>query len=327
MLIKLHKKATTTPAIRDYIRTCGKPVKTLARELNLNIGTVRKWRGRDNNLDASHQPHTMQTTLTRSQEIIVMQLRISLLLTLDDLTAIVKEYINPEASRSGIARLLAREGISRLEDLIPQEEQTSKPVKTFKDYAPGFIHIDLKALPQMPNEDCGQYLAVAIDRASRWVYFEIIAQKTAENTRDFVERLVTKCPFKIEKILTDNGKEFTDRYTAQGEREPTGRHLFDQVCQAHGIEHRLSPPYHPQTNGMVERFNGRIAELLKSTHFRSAQELAIALGHYLRLYNGQIPQRALGHVCPIQALKNWYEKAPERFNFRVYNLTGLDTYC
>jgi hypothetical protein len=75
---------------------------------------------------------------------------------------------------------------------------------------------------------------------------------------------------------------------------------------------------------MVERFNGRIAELLKSTHFRSAQELAIALWHYLRLYNGQIPQRALGHVCPIQALKNWYEKAPERFNFRVYNLAGLD---
>jgi hypothetical protein len=47
----------------------------------------------------------MQTTLTRSQEIIVMQLRISLLLTLDDLTAIVKEYTNPDASRSGIARL------------------------------------------------------------------------------------------------------------------------------------------------------------------------------------------------------------------------------
>lgn len=324
MLIKLHKKATTTPAIRDYIRTCGKPIKTLARELNLNVGTVRKWRGRDNHHDVSHQPHTMQTTLTRSQEIIVMQLRISLLLTLDDLTAIVKEYINPDASRSGIARLLAREGISRLEDLIPQEEMACKPVKTFKDYAPGFIHIDLKTLPQMPDETRQSYLCVAIDRASRWVYFEILPDKTAANTQAFIDRLVAKAPFKIEKILTDNGKEFTDRYTAQGEREPTGRHPFDQACHAHGIEHRLSPPYHPQTNGMVERFNGRIAELLKSTHFRSAQELAIALGHYLRLYNGQIPQRALGHVCPIQALKNWYKKEPERFNFRIYNLAGLD---
>ncbi len=103
----------------------------------------------------------------------------------------------------------------------------------------------------------------------------------------------------------------------------TDRHPFDQTCHAHGIEHRLSPPYHPQTNGMVERFNGRIAELLKSTHFRSAQELAIALGHYLRLYNGQIPQRALGHVCPIQALKNWYKKNPKGLILGYIILRGL----
>jgi hypothetical protein len=221
--------------------------------------------------------------------------------------------------------VLVREGISRLEDLIPKEEQVCKPVKTFKDYAPGFIHIDLKTLPQMPDETRQSYLCVAIDRASRWVYFEILPDKTAANTQGFIDRLVAKAAFKIEKILTDNGKEFTDRYTAQGEREPTGNHPFDQACHAHGIEHRLSPPYHPQTNGMVERFNGRIAELLKTTHFRSAKEFAITLGHYLRLYNGQIPQRALGHVCPIQALKNWYQKEPERFNFKIYNLARLDS--
>ncbi len=327
MHIQLHKKATTTPAIRDYIRTSGRPVKTLARELNLNVGTVRKWRGRESNQDASHRPHKMKTTLTPAQEIIVCELRRTLLLSLDDLTAIVKEYINPAASRSGIGRLLQREGISRLNDLIPKEESGKKSKKTFKDYAPGFIHIDLKALPKMPDEAGGQYLAVAIDRASRWVYFETIAQKTAENTKVFVEHLLEKCPFKIEKILTDNGKEFTDRFTAQGEREPTGNHPFDQVCKNNDIEHRLSPPYHPQTNGMVERFNGRIAELLRTTQFRSAEELAVTLSHYLRLYNHQIPQKALGHFSPVQALKIWQEKEPARFNRKIYNIAGLDKYC
>ena len=149
--------------------------------------------------------------------------------------------------------------------------------------------------------------------------------KPALGVRGFLDRLATVCPFKIEKILTDNGKEFTDRFTAQGEREPTGRHLFDQGCAELGIEHRLIPPGRPQTNGMVERFNGRIAELLRSTRFQSAAELSTALGHYLTLYNGQIPQRALGHLCPLQALKAWREKEPDRFKCEIHNLTGLDS--
>ncbi|MGI9211748.1 MAG: IS481 family transposase [Methylococcaceae bacterium] len=326
MLINLHKKATTTPAIRDYIRTCGKPIKVLARELNLNVNTVRKWRGREESQDASHRPHHLQTTLSPAQETLVVELRRTLYLSLDDLVAIIREYIHPQASRAGVGRLLKREGVSRLAELIPAEERATIPVKTFKDYAPGYLHIDLKELPQMPDEAGKSYLAVAIDRASRWVYFEILPDKTAQGTRAFAERLAAVCPFKIEKILTDNGKEFTDRFTAQGEREPTGRHPFDQACQAIGAEHRLIPPHHPQTNGMVERFNGRIAELLRSTRFQSAAELSTALGHYLQLYNGRIPQRALGHLCPIQTLKAWQEKEPERFNCEIHNLAGLDSY-
>lgn len=51
MQSQLQKKATPTTisAIRDYIRACGKPAKTLTRELNLNVGTVRKLCGRDSN--------------------------------------------------------------------------------------------------------------------------------------------------------------------------------------------------------------------------------------------------------------------------------------
>jgi transposase-like protein len=326
MLIRLHKKATTTPAIREYIRTSPKGVKALARELNLNPGTVRKWRGREDTQDASRRPHKMQTTLSPAQEALVVELRRTVLLSLDDLVAVTRAHIHPDASRAAIGRLLAREGVSRLADLMPAEEGGAKPKKTFKDYAPGYLHIDLKELPRMPDEADKSYLCVAIDRASRWVYFEILPDKTAQGTKGFLERLAAACPFKIEKILTDNGKEFTDRFTAQGEREPTGRHPFDRGCAALGAEHRLIPPYRPQTNGMVERFNGRVADILKATRFRTAAELSTALGHYLRLYNGQIPQRALGHVPPLQALKAWREKEPERFVREIHNLPGLDIY-
>jgi transposase InsO family protein len=324
MLIRLHQKATTTPAIREYIRTCGKPIKVLARELNLSPITVRKWRGRESTHDASHRPHRLHTTLSPAQEALVVELRRTLLLSTDDLTAITRAHIRPQASRAAIGRLLRREGVSRLADLIPAAEGEAAPTKTFKDYAPGYLHIDLKALPQMPDEASPAYLCVAIDRASRWVYFELLPDKTANGSRGFLERLAAACPFHIEKILTDNGKEFTDRFTAQGEREPTGRHPFDQACRHLGAEHRLIPPYRPQTNGMLERFNGRIAEILNSTRFRTAAELATALGHYRDLYNGHIPQRALGHCCPLQALQDWREKEPKRFIRKIYNQAGLD---
>ena len=46
----------------------------------------------------------------------------------------------------------------------------------------------------------------------------------------------------------------------------------------------------------------------------------------MRRYHHQLPQRALGHLSPVQALKDWQEKCPELFKRKVYNLTGLDIY-
>lgn len=46
-----------------------------------------------------------------------------------------------------------------------------------------------------------------------------------------------KAPFMIQTVLTDNGKSFTDRFTRAGERKPSGRHPFDQACQAHETRH------------------------------------------------------------------------------------------
>ena len=186
------------------------------------------------------------------------------------------------------------------------------------------MHIDVKYLPKMQDEASRKYLFVAIDRATRWVYLEIRKDKSAKSAQAFLKTLLKKAPFKIRKILTDNGKEFTDRFSAAGERQPTGDHPFDQVCQEAHIEHRLIPPRHPQTNGMVERFNGRIAEILRSERFDSSADLKQTLENYQWAYNHQIPQRALGHVSPIQALKEWQKKRPDLFVKRVYNVNVIN---
>jgi transposase InsO family protein len=325
----LHSLARTTHLIRKEIRESDLSQAELARRYNVSRQTIRKWKERDSAEDLSHRPDTLRTTLTPVQEAIVVELRTTLLLPTDDLLAVTREYINPDVSRAGLGRCLRRHGVSKLTDLVANETEAPGKKKTFKDYEPGFIHIDIKYLPQMPDETTRRYLFVAIDRATRWVFMEIYSDQTEGSSVDFLSKVRTACPVKIIKLLTDNGSQFTDRITSKkkdldGNRVPTGKHVFDCLCKQFDIEHRLIPPRHPQTNGMVERFNGRISEIVQQTRFASAAELESTLRSYLKIYNNSIPQRALKHLTPIQALKEWQQKKPELFLKRVYNQAGLD---
>ena len=265
---QVHPQARTTPRTRAEIACDTAPVSVLAVRYNVTEATVRKWRGRQSMNDRSHRPHLLHTTLGPVQEQIVVELRRTLLLPLDDLLALTHEFISAEASRSGLNRCLVRHGVGNLRSLTAAGVgQEPAPKKTFKDYEPGFVHVDIKYLPQMPDESTRRYLFVAIDRATRWVYFRIYRDQSEASSTDFLRRLQRTAPMKIVKLLTDNGSQFTDRFTSRL-KEPSGKHVFDLACNDLGIEHRLAPPRHPQTNGMVERFNGRISELVNQNQVR-----------------------------------------------------------
>src|SRR5690606_21110767 len=105
----------------------------------------------------------------------------------------------------------------------------------------------------------------------------------------------------------------------------SGQHSFDRECTTLEIEHRLTPPRHPQTNGMVERFNRRIGEVVAQTRFASAQELKETLLNYLQIYNHHIPQKALNHKTPVQVLEECQENKPELFKKYLHDQARLDT--
>jgi transposase InsO family protein len=321
MRIRLHKNARTTPAVRQEIQNSPLGDRALAQKHGISRATARKWQRRDSTEDASHRPHTLHATLTPAQEVIVVYLRKALLLPLDDLLAVTREFLNTDVSRSGLDRCLRRHGVASLKALRPLPEKA--PVKPFKAYEPGFIHVDVKYLPALDGEP-RRYLFVAIDRATRWVYVALKPSRTGVQAKAFLKAVIHAAPFRIQKCLTDNGSEFTDRFLTRT-RRPTGEHTFDQACTEHAIEHRLTPPRRPQTNGMVERFNGRIAEVLQTHRFDSTADLETTLHRYVSLYNHAIPQRALGHIAPVQALKNWHASHPHLFRKKVYKQAGLDT--
>ena len=144
----------------------------------------------------------------------------------------------------------------------------------------------------MPDETSRRYLFVAIDRATRWVYLRRYRDQSDRSSTDFLRRLNNAAPMRIKTILTDNGSQFTDRFTSK-KRTPSGQHAFDLVCEKFSIDHRLIRPRHPQTNGIVERFNGRIGELIEQIRFASAADLESTLTQYPATYNHSLPQRAL----------------------------------
>ncbi len=325
MLVRLHSQATTTPKVRADIQASDEPAWVLADRHGTTEQTVYKWRHRDGVEDRSHTPHRLQTTLTPVQEAVAVALRKALLISLDDLLAVVREFLNPNASRSGLDRCLRRHGVGNLRDMkakVPKPKHSA-----FKAYEPGYMHIDVKYLPQMADESRRRYLFVAIDRATRWVFIRIFNAKTAANARRFLRDLQRACPMRIRTILTDNGKEFTDRLFGLRKRAATGEHEFDKLCAALNIDHRLTPPKSPQTNGMVERFNGRIEEVLQSHHFRSGEELETTLHRYVWLYNQQLPQSALGSKTPLQTMKEWHKIKPELFWKQPNYLPGCDSYA
>jgi len=132
---KQHANATTTPEMRAFIHESDLPTAVLARLLKISESTVRKWRQRESMSDASHVPKQLNTTLSEAQEYVVVELRTRLLLSLDELLVVCKQFINSHVSRAGLQRCLKRHGVSRLADMedsgefVDADSPLSSPVQ------------------------------------------------------------------------------------------------------------------------------------------------------------------------------------------------------
>ncbi|MDZ7888685.1 MAG: IS481 family transposase [Pseudomonas sp.] len=297
----LHKRATTTHAVRAEIQRSQDSIATLSKRFNLNPKTVLKWRHRDTVEDAPMGPsNPRSTSMTPLQEAVAVAFRQKTLLPLDDCLHALQRSI-PTLTRSSLHRLYQRHGISQL----PREPVREK--KPFKDYPMGYLHIDIT---ETRTDEGKAYLFVAIDRTTKFVYAELFEQMTRKSAVDFLEATLNALPYRIHTILTDNGIQFAKKAGTEVDRV----HPFDALCDLHGIEHRLTKPFHPWTNGQVERMNRTIKDATtKAFHYTSLEELRSHLKDYLWAYNSARPLRALKGRTPIGFILDQWHKDPESF--------------
>jgi transposase InsO family protein len=325
----LHGSATTTAAIRRAIQHSQASLKALAGQFGINPKTVAKWRKRSSAADLPTGPKVAKSTsLSVEDEAIVVAFRRHTLLPLDDCLYALQPTI-PHLTRSSLHRCLQRHGISRLPDV-----QGEKPDKRkFKAYPLGYFHIDIA---EVHTEQGKLYLLVAIDRTSKFAFVELHEKATRRVAANFLRALIKAVPYKIHIVLTDNGTHFTspgnshsaaaDIRMAMDRGELFLAHAFEFACAENHIDHRLTKPRHPWTNGQVERMNRTLKEAtVRRFHYETHDQLRSHLTDFVNAYNFGRRLKTLKGLTPYEAICKSWTAEPQRFTLNpLHQMPGLN---
>jgi len=301
-MVQIHPQARTTPAVRVEIARSTEPASVVAKRYGISDETVRKWRRRGEQAvqDRSSRPKRLAWRMTEEERAIICAVRRATGFALDDLTFVLRHFL-PHLNRDSIYRVLKAEGLNRRPP--KSAEQPRKGQGRFKDYDLGFVHIDVKHLPKLRTADGEirkRFLYVAIDRCSRFVHLAVYDAENAANAIAFLKEARKAFPFRITHVLTDRGSCFT-------------ADDFERACAKIKASHRKTKPYTPQTNGMVERFNGRIASEVLGINVGGHAALEVLLAGFNRAYNRR-RQRVLEGSSPHQKVEERIRLMPSLAN-------------
>ena len=213
--------------------------------------------------------------------------------------------------RYTLHRCLQRHGISRL----PEPQQTKPVRQKFKAYPPGYIHIDIT---QVYTKQTKLYLHVAIDRTTKYCIAKLYENQTIDSAVDFLRIIKQHYPCKLTKVLTDNGLQFTYHRSTVKQTHP-----FSSLCREYGIQHRLTKPYHPWTNGLVERMNKILKLATVDRYFYyDYDSLQKHLKLFLKAYNNAKHLRSLKGNSPFEQLCIFYQEHKQFYWFYLLDMSA-----
>ena len=210
-----------------------------------------------------------------------------------------KRYGESVLSASGVYSVLRRLQMNRL---TVKEKQVKR--KIIKERMGQLGHIDTYYLSKyiITDKVSKLYVVAVMDDYSRVTWAEVVEGIDALNVMFGAMRcfmmLKSYYGIEFEEVLTDNGSEFGNRSMKTKDKHP-----FERLLKEMSIKHRNTQPYHPQTNGKIERFWKTLHEdLIEETTFDSIEDLKEELLQYLAYYNHQRYHQAI-NCKPIEMLK------------------------
>lgn len=271
------------------------------------------------------------TVLTVEEEAAVVAFRRHRLPPLDDCLYALQSSI-PHLTRSGLHRYRQRLGISRLPDVKGDKPKRQK----FKRYPIGFFHIDIA---EVQTAEGKLFLFVGIDPTAKFVVTQLVAKAERRTAREFPQHLLEAVPYWVHTILTDraNGTPLVREIMARGIQfaaQPRNRSTiysrpirFDMICATNGIEHRLTKPNHPWTNGQVERMNRTIKDAtVKRFHYETHDRLRTHLAEFLAAKNFARALKTLNSLTLYEYICKIWTSEPDRFILNpIHQMPGLNT--
>ena len=302
----VHKNARTTPRSRENIVgrvLAGESVRAVADDVGVCESTARKWvrryclEGRAGLGDRSCRPRRSPTATPAALVQWVERLR-------RQRWTGAQIAARLQLSRATVARLAQRCGLARLSALTPPVA-----VRRYEWAHPGdLVHVDVKKLgrfDQVGHRITGdrrgrthgsgwEYIHVAVDDASRFVYVEVLGDEDAPTATAFLWRALTwfrRHGIRVARVMTDNAKAYCG-------------HEFGGVCERQRIRHFRIRPYTPRTNGKAERF---IQTMLREWAYRRPYATSAArnraLGPWLHYYNWHRRHSSLDGEPPVTRLR------------------------
>ncbi|WP_282697821.1 IS481 family transposase [Streptomyces sp. CC208A] len=291
----------------------GAPVAQVARQAGASRQSVYSWvdryhaGGLDALVDKSRRPHTSPHQVAAEVEALVCELRRSY--PRWGARRIAHELgqrgLVPAPGRSTVHRILTRHG------LVNQQEQNHRRVyrRWQRDAPMQLWQLDLMGGVFLASgRECK--LVTGIDDHSRFIVIaKVVAEPSGRAVCTAFAEAMTAYGVPSE-VLTDNGKQFTGRFTKPAPAEV----LFERVCRENGITARLTKPRSPTTTGKIERFHKTLRrELLDHVgQFADQGTAQAAIDAWVHAYNHTRPHQSLAMATPASVFRPTPVEKPQQ---------------
>ena len=294
-------------SLMNYAEKYG--VSQASRKYNKGRSYIYFWRKRwDGTIESlgcqSRKPHSHPKQHTEEELKLIRDMhRRNPKLGLTELWCRLKER-GYSRTVGSLYRCLRREGLIKTQP--PKKKRKSKPYEQMTH--PGErIQIDVKVVPRscLANKAERLFQYTAIDEYSRYRILGAYPEQSTYSSSEFLKKVVQRFQrlgVKVECVQTDNGFEFTNRFSKSLKDKQT---LFEKTAQDLGIRHKLIRPYTPRHNGKVERSHREDQRLLYDTHsFYSLADFGGQLAAHQSRTNNR-PMRPLKWLSPREVLSSY----------------------